>query len=167
MNLPSGVQFRTVAPMIINRLKLRDARSPLIERFCDLGSKNPKIGVARIMSQRQRGACQVQRPDSFWLVDSSGMKYSFCTSEDVAALNAPYAVPPESAVLWRLPNDHNTYHHESPAIATEVERVHRGGSTKCHRVTPSLVPRLACRGMSCVAQHTQHQLPLADCNCQG
>ena len=39
MNLPSGIHFRTVAPMIIEQMKLWDARSPHIDRASDLGYK--------------------------------------------------------------------------------------------------------------------------------
>ena len=37
MNLPSGVQFRTVAQMIIDKMKLWDACRPHIDRASNLG----------------------------------------------------------------------------------------------------------------------------------
>ena len=53
MNLPSGIHFRTVAPMIIKQMKLWDARSPHIDRASDLGYK---------VTQKTRAATSMPLP---------------------------------------------------------------------------------------------------------
>ena len=100
MNLPSGVQFRTVAQMIIDKMKLWDACRPHIDRASDLGyevaqkreSPDPCLCTARDIEARAK--CIVPDSSSGYSIRQSTAL--LCTDENVAALVVPCCRLPET-----------------------------------------------------------------------